>query len=147
MKFESKYRTSHSWKCIWKCRLWNGSHFVQGEMSYIMYSTLSIMRVYILFQSHTLSGPLGWPLFPIVLILWQSWGAFSVVPKMLRYFIVSVKFYVCPDSYWMSVCLYLCVLLWYTNTKEFVHQFQSISESSGWIILPLNSKVYTPPSH
>ena len=33
MKFKSKHKTFHSWKCIWKCRLWNGGHFVQGEMS------------------------------------------------------------------------------------------------------------------
>ena len=29
-KFESKRRNFHSWKCFWKCRLQNGSHFVQG---------------------------------------------------------------------------------------------------------------------
>ena len=28
MKFESKYKTFHSWKCIWIYRLWNGGHFV-----------------------------------------------------------------------------------------------------------------------
>ena len=32
MKFESKYKTFHSSKCIWKCHLRNGGHFVQGEM-------------------------------------------------------------------------------------------------------------------
>ena len=32
VKFESKYKTFHSWKCTWKCRLWNGGHFVQGEI-------------------------------------------------------------------------------------------------------------------
>ena len=30
MKFESKYKTFHSRKSIWKC-LWNGGHFVQGR--------------------------------------------------------------------------------------------------------------------
>ena len=29
-KFELKYKTFHSQKCIWKCRLRNGSHFVHG---------------------------------------------------------------------------------------------------------------------
>ena len=29
-KFESKYKTFHSWKCAWNCRLRNGGHFVQG---------------------------------------------------------------------------------------------------------------------
>ena len=33
VKFLSKYKTFHSWKCIWKYRLRNGSHFVQWEMS------------------------------------------------------------------------------------------------------------------
>ena len=34
VKFESRYKTFHSWKCAWKCRLWNGGHFVQEEMSW-----------------------------------------------------------------------------------------------------------------
>ena len=32
MKFKSKYKLFHSWKCIWKYRLWFSGHFVQGEM-------------------------------------------------------------------------------------------------------------------
>ena len=31
MKFESKYKTSHSWKCIWKCHMRNDGHFVRGD--------------------------------------------------------------------------------------------------------------------
>ena len=34
MKFYLKFKYLHSRKCIWTCHLWNGSHFVQGEMSY-----------------------------------------------------------------------------------------------------------------
>ena len=30
VKFESKCKTFHSRKCIWKCRLRNGGHFVRG---------------------------------------------------------------------------------------------------------------------
>ena len=33
VKFWSKYKTFHIRKCIWKYRLRNGGHFVQGEMS------------------------------------------------------------------------------------------------------------------
>ena len=33
MKFESKYKTFHSRKCLWKIHLWNGVHVLQGEMS------------------------------------------------------------------------------------------------------------------
>ena len=33
VKFQSKYKTFHSRKCIWKYRLRIGGHFVQGEMS------------------------------------------------------------------------------------------------------------------
>ena len=33
VKFESKYKTFHSWKRIWTCRLRNGGHFVLGKMS------------------------------------------------------------------------------------------------------------------
>ena len=31
VKFESKYQTFHSWKCIWKCCVQNCGHFVQGR--------------------------------------------------------------------------------------------------------------------
>ena len=30
VKFESKYKKNHSRKCVWKCSLQNGGHFVQG---------------------------------------------------------------------------------------------------------------------
>ena len=33
VKFESKYKLFHSWKCIWKCHLRNGSHVFQGQIS------------------------------------------------------------------------------------------------------------------
>ena len=33
MKFYLKFKYFHSRKCVWTCRLRNGSHFVQGEMS------------------------------------------------------------------------------------------------------------------
>ena len=33
MKFESKYKTFHSRKCIWKCHLQNGFCFVSASMS------------------------------------------------------------------------------------------------------------------
>ena len=31
VKYLSKYKTFHSRKCIWKCRLWNGGYFAQGS--------------------------------------------------------------------------------------------------------------------
>ena len=31
VKFESKYKTFHSWKCIWRCRLRNGGHLCPGR--------------------------------------------------------------------------------------------------------------------
>ena len=31
MKFDSKYKTCHSWKCIWKCRLRNSGNFIQRK--------------------------------------------------------------------------------------------------------------------
>ena len=34
VKFQSKCQVFHSWKCIWKYRLRNGSHLIQGEMSW-----------------------------------------------------------------------------------------------------------------
>ena len=30
VKFESKCKTFHSWKFVWKHHLWNGGHFVRG---------------------------------------------------------------------------------------------------------------------
>ena len=32
MRFQSKHKMFYWWKCIWKYRLGNGSHFVQGEI-------------------------------------------------------------------------------------------------------------------
>ena len=34
VKFNSKHKNLHSWKCTWKCRLRNDGHFIQGEMRY-----------------------------------------------------------------------------------------------------------------
>ena len=46
VKSLSKYKTFHSWKCIWKYPLWNGGHFVQGEMSlYCRWRWLLVMSV------------------------------------------------------------------------------------------------------
>ena len=32
VKFYLKFKSFHSWKCIWKCRLRNGGHFVSASM-------------------------------------------------------------------------------------------------------------------
>ena len=34
VKFSSIYKTCHSWKVIWKYCLWNGCHFIVGEMNW-----------------------------------------------------------------------------------------------------------------
>ena len=34
MKYHLKFKSFHSRKCIWKCHLWNGSHFVSASMCY-----------------------------------------------------------------------------------------------------------------
>ena len=33
----TRYKTFHSRKCIWKCHLWKGGLFVQGEMSVFVF--------------------------------------------------------------------------------------------------------------
>ena len=33
MKFESKFKAFHSWKCIWKSHLPSGGNFIRGDMS------------------------------------------------------------------------------------------------------------------
>ena len=33
VKFESEYKTYHSWKCVSNCCLQNGSHFVRGRVN------------------------------------------------------------------------------------------------------------------
>ena len=35
-----RYKKFHSWKCIWKYLLWNGSHFAKQEMSWYFYVKL-----------------------------------------------------------------------------------------------------------
>ena len=44
VKFESKWKTFHSWKCLRSCRLWNGGYFVQGEMKFNARKTISVLR-------------------------------------------------------------------------------------------------------
>ena len=71
MKFKSKYKTFHSWKCIWKYRLRNGGHFVQGEMSQ---STLSCTQAHCAWgQNAELAMPLT--LLPLMLHICMSTGS------------------------------------------------------------------------
>ena len=42
MKSLSKFMHFCSRKCIWKCRLWNGAHFVSASMWFPLWSILSI---------------------------------------------------------------------------------------------------------
>ena len=44
VKFESKWKTFHSWKCLRSWRLWNGGYFVQGEMKFNARKTISVLR-------------------------------------------------------------------------------------------------------
>ena len=41
LKFESKYKTFHSWKCIWNSHLWNDGHFV---MDFFYLLTFLVMK-------------------------------------------------------------------------------------------------------
>ena len=43
-KFESKYVFIKK-KCIWKCSLRNGGHFVQGEMSYVFKKCCFLLKM------------------------------------------------------------------------------------------------------
>ena len=52
VEFQSKCRTFHSRKCIWKCRLWNGGYFVQGEMSWCNEHHISDYSYHILNYSY-----------------------------------------------------------------------------------------------
>ena len=77
VKIESRYQILHSWKCIWKCRLRNGGHFLQGKISYyysdviIGYQTTGVSTVTQLFVQaqikENINAPRQWPL----------WGEFT----------------------------------------------------------------------
>ena len=43
VKCSAKYQTFHSQKCIWKYRLRNGGHFVQGEISELRYWSIAAL--------------------------------------------------------------------------------------------------------
>ena len=69
--FLSKYKNFHSWNCIWKYRLRNGSHFVQVEMSEWAFQTLHVGIVHngtpgmiLKPRSHCADHPL--PMFTII---------------------------------------------------------------------------------
>ena len=69
VKFGSKYKTFHSRTCVWKCRLRNGVHFVQGG---------SLVR----FDGCVHSIPLSWYqihlTYTIVAQWWQFCADFNV---------------------------------------------------------------------
>ena len=48
LKFKSKLKKIHSWKCVWNCRLRAGGHFVQGQGpvagQYILGNTCGLRR-------------------------------------------------------------------------------------------------------
>ena len=52
MKFESKYKSFHSWNCMWKCRLRNGGHFVQGRWVNNVVSTVPADGLAVLGSDH-----------------------------------------------------------------------------------------------
>ena len=45
MKFNLKFKYFHSRKCVWTCRLQNGSHFVQGSTIFTFPSTLHVSSI------------------------------------------------------------------------------------------------------
>ena len=46
VKSESKFKTSHSWKCFSKCRLRNGGYFVSGRWVNVFHGLLIFRRLY-----------------------------------------------------------------------------------------------------
>ena len=46
VKFESKCKTFQSWKCIRKCGLQKGGHFVRGEMSQLFVNGSEIFIIH-----------------------------------------------------------------------------------------------------
>ena len=51
LKFQSKYRTFLSWKCIWKCCLWNDDHFVQNTDHNILFSLSQLSSNFEIFET------------------------------------------------------------------------------------------------
>ena len=60
MKFYLKFKYFHSGKCVWKCRLRNGGHFVQGEINNMILTALCTVLMMNLDQSK-LRIPIGRP--------------------------------------------------------------------------------------
>ena len=94
MKFKSKWKTFHSRKCIWKCRLWIGGYFVKRRWrgipaicvisilrnckiyKYIMYFPKPIHQVKICETAYSEADCCSWQ---SLLVSWYSWCFICIV--------------------------------------------------------------------
>ena len=65
VKFEAKYKTFHSRKCILKCRIGNCSHFVQGKISLLLISIAG--------RSQVMTKSQNCQCFRDAIDLWETW--------------------------------------------------------------------------
>ena len=65
VKFKSKYKKFNPRKCIWKCRLRNGGHFVQGEMPYWLATIAGVNNLVV--PSHPCQLNTMWTILSFVL--------------------------------------------------------------------------------
>ena len=85
VKFESKHKLFHSWKCIWKFRLRNGSHIVQREIDYILWLC---MEVFSLIKMCVAWKGWVWNIIPI----WRTW--------MVAWLSALCYLIYCTESWW-----------------------------------------------
>ena len=125
VKFESKYKTFHSRKYIWKCRVRNIGHFVQGEMSQIKESEVffSCMRHDMLTLSNLLKlcfTHLNHPWYPktasnsVNTYFWMSstlawWQKINTVWVAMKFYLWHIFYFwtlTHADNYTSTVGLY-----------------------------------------
>ena len=88
VKFEWIYNIFHSWKCIWKCRLRNNCHFVQGDglkntEKHTGYIIVSWPNPSLIFQDRTLCESTMLLTKPDLLITWTEYYASSFIIKVI----------------------------------------------------------------
>ena len=104
VKFLSKYKSFHLQRCIWKYCLWNGGHFVQGEMS----TSEESSSVNSLGPSDT---------------IW-CWRAWSTLVQVMACCLMA------PSHYLNQCWLIISKVLWYSSEDIIIRRFEDTNQYS-----------------
>ena len=119
VKFESKYKTFHSRKCIWKDHLRNGGHFVKRCVSWTQFH-FSIFDIEHILQRSQSSSPIYW------LVNWVFSSTGILFPVTTR--AVLILFWHVVPNFHQSLLFCLCNRPIDVSTLKFKHCSKKIGE-------------------